>query len=134
MSTVPTTAARGLAPSRHVLANGLTVLAKHTPVTPAITINASIRAGAAFDPADCGGLAHFVSKAIDRGTATRTADHIAEEFDSRGVSLATAVNRQVLSLTCTCLAEDFERILVQLADIIMHPAFPPAEVTRAAAK
>jgi zinc protease len=128
MSAVPTTAARGLAPSRHVMANGLTVLSKHTPVTPAVTINASIRAGASFDPPDCSGLAHFLSKTIDRGTATRSADQIAEELDSRGVSLATSVTRQSLSLTCTCLAEDYERILTQLADIVMHPAFPPAEV------
>ena len=128
MTAVPTTAARGLAPSRHVLANGLTVLSKHTPVTPAVTINASIRAGAVFDPPDRSGLAHFLSKTIDRGTTTRSADQIAEELDSRGVSLTTAVTRQVLSLTCTCLAEDFETVLARLADIIRHPTFPNAEV------
>jgi zinc protease len=128
MTILPTTAARGLAPSRHVLASGLTVISKRTPVTPAVTINASIRAGAAYDSPDCSGLAHFLSKTIDRGTMTRSADHIAEELDSRGVSLATSVTRQVLSLTCTCLAEDFERVLTQLADIIIHPSFPAAEV------
>lgn len=128
MSVMPTTAARGLAPSRHVLANGLTVISKHTPVTPAVTINASIRAGAVCDPPDGSGLAHFLSKTIDRGTTTRSADQIAEELDSRGVSLATSVTRQTLSLTCTCLAEDFERVLTQFADIIMHPSFPAAEV------
>ena len=128
MSVMPTTAARGLAPSRHVLANGLTVISKHTPVTPAVTINVSIRAGAVCDPPDGSGLAHFLSKTIDRGTTTRSADQIAEELDSRGVSLATSVTRQTLSLTCTCLAEDFERVLTQFADIIMHPSFPAAEV------
>jgi zinc protease len=128
MSVLPITAARGLAPSRHVLANGVTVISKHTPVTPAVTINASIRAGAVCDPPNGGGLAHFLSKTIDRGTTTRSADQIAEELDSRGVSLATTVTRQTLSLTCTCLAEDFERVLSQLADIIVHPSFPAAEV------
>ena len=128
MSVMPTTAARGLAPSRHVLANGLTVISKHTPVTPAVTINASIRAGAVCDPPDGSGLAHFLSKTLDRGTTRRSADQIAEELDSRGVSLATSVTRQTLSLTCTCLAEDFERVLTQFADIIMHPSFPAAEV------
>jgi zinc protease len=128
MSALPTAAARGLAPSRHVLANGVTVISKHTPVTPAVTINASIRAGAVCDPPDSAGLAHFLSKTIDRGTMTRSADQIAEELDSRGVSLATSVTRRTLSLTCTCLAEDFERVLTQLADIIIHPSFPAAEV------
>ena len=128
MSILPTTVTRGLAPSRHVLANGLTVISKHTPVTPAVTINASIRAGSVCDPPDGVGLAHFLSKTIDRGTMTRSADQIAEELDSRGVSLATSVTRQALSLTCTCLAEDFERVLAQLAEIIIQPSFPAAEV------
>ena len=128
MTVGHTTAARGLAPSRHVLANGLTVLSKRTPVTPAITINASIRAGAAFDPPELSGVAHFLSKTIDRGTTSRSADQIAEALDSRGVSLAMAVTRQAVSLTCTCLAEDFESILAQLADIITRAAFPAAEV------
>src|SRR5262245_42771555 len=100
MTVLPAPVARGLAPSRHVLPNGVTVLSKATPVTPAVTINASIRAGAAHDPIDLSGVAHFVSKTIDRGTATRSADQIAEELESRGVPLAATVTRQLLSLTC----------------------------------
>ena len=128
MTVVHTAGARGLAPSREVLANGLTVICKRTTVTPAVTINASIRAGAVFDPPGLSGVAHFVSKTIDRGTTTRSADQIAEELDNRGVPLAAAVTRQVLSLTCTCLVEDFEAVLEQLADIIRQPVFPDAEV------
>ena len=128
MSLLHTTATRGLMPTRQVLGNGLTVLSKHTSVTPAVTINATIHAGAATDLPDRSGLAHFLSKTIDRGTATRSADQIAEDLDSRGVSLAISVTRHVLSLTCTCLAEDFETILAQLADIIRNPTFPEKEV------
>jgi len=126
--TVHSPAAHGLAPSRQVLANGLTVLSKRTAVTPAVTIHASIRAGGAADPSDLSGVAHFASKTIDRGTTTRSADQIAEDLDSRGVPLTAAVTRQTLSLTCTCLVEDFEAVLTQLADIITRPAFPAAEV------
>ena len=128
MSVLPTVASRGLAPSRHVLPNGVTVLSKSTSVTPAVTLNASIRAGAVFDPAGLSGVGHFVSKTIDRGTSTLSADQIAEELDSLGVSLAATVTRQLLSLTCTCLVEDFDVVLARLADIIRHPAFPTAEV------
>ena len=128
MTVEHTTAVRGLAPSRHVLDNGLTVLSKWTPVTPAVTIHASIRAGAAFDPPELSGVAHFLSKTIDRGTVSRSADQIAEALDNRGVSLATTVTRQAVSLTCTCLVEDFDDVLSQLADIITRPAFPVAEV------
>ena len=102
---------RGLSPTRHVLANGLTMLARETRTTPAVTIYAGFHAGTAYDPPAGDGVAHFVSKTIDRGTERRTADQIAEELDSRGVSLTVAVNRHAMWLISTCLAEDFEDVL-----------------------
>ncbi|MBI3047116.1 MAG: insulinase family protein [Acidobacteria bacterium] len=121
---------RGIAPVRALLDNGAVVIAKRSQTTPAVTIHASFAAGTAFDPPELPGLAHFVSRTIDRGTPTRRADAIAEEFDRRGVSLAATVNRHALSLVCTCLVDDLQAILALLADIVMHPAFPPDEVGR----
>jgi zinc protease len=128
MTVVQTGQSRGLAPSRDVLANGVIVLSKSTPVTPAVTLNVSIRAGAVADPPSLSGVSHFVSKTLDRGTMTRSAEQIAEDLDGRGVSLAVTLTRQVLSLTCTCLVEDFEGVLALLADIIRNTTFPVAEV------
>jgi zinc protease len=119
---------RGLAPVRQVLGNGIVVIAKHSPTTPAVTIHASFAAGTVFDPPAQLGLAHFVSKTIDRGTETRTADQIAEELDSRGVSLTVMVNRHALQIILTCLVEDLQVMLDILADIAMRPVFPEAEV------
>lgn len=122
------TAGRGLAPAREVLPNGLTVIAKETRTTPAVTIYAAIYAGTAYDPPDAPGVAHFISKTIDRGTASYTGDQLAEELDNRGVSLALTVNRHAISLICTCLVEDFDAILRLVAEIVMRPTFPPHEV------
>ena len=119
---------RGLAPVRSVLDNGVRVIAKHSGATPAVTLHASFKAGTAFDPPAETGVAHFVSRTIDRGTPFHTADEIAEQLDNRGVSLAITVNRHSLSLVCTCLVEDLDPILATLADIVMHPAFPDPEV------
>jgi len=119
---------RGLAPVRSRLDNGAVVIAKYSGATPAVTVHASCEAGTIFDPASEPGVSHFVSRTIDRGTIAHTADEIAERFDSRGVSLAITVNRHVLSLVCTCLVEDLDTTLSTLADIVMEPAFPDAEV------
>ena len=119
---------RGLAPVRSLLDNGAVVIAKYSGVTPAVTVHASFEAGTVFDPASEHGVSHFVSRTIDRGTLTHTADEIAESLDSRGVSLAITVNRHVLSLVCTCLVEDLDAVLATLADIVTQPAFPDAEV------
>jgi len=121
---------RGLAPARTVLPNGTVVIAKHSPTTPAVTIHASVRAGSEFDPPLQAGVSHFVSKTIDRGTATRTAARIADELDDRGVSLSITINRHAMWLICTCLVEDLEPILALLADVMTHPVFPGDEVER----
>jgi zinc protease len=118
----------GLAPSREVLPNGAVVIVKTTGTTPAVTLNASVHAGIAYDPPGLSGLSHFASKIIDRGTASRSADDIATELDAAGVSLAVTVNRHVMSLACTCLAEDFDAILALLGEIVMAPAFPATQV------
>lgn len=119
---------KGLAPTRRVLPNGLTLLAKETRTTPAITIYAGFHAGTAYDPPGCAGVAHFVSKTIDRGTTTRTAEQIAEELENRGVSLSVALNRHAMWLVCTCLSEDFEQVLPIVGDVAMRPVFPESEV------
>jgi zinc protease len=119
----------GLAPSRATLDNGAVVIAKQSQTTPAVTLHAAIAAGVVVDPPDRPGVAHFVSRTIDRGTRTRTADAIAEELDRRGVSLTVTVNRHVLSLVSTCLVEDLDSILALLGDIICHPTFPDDEVS-----
>jgi zinc protease len=115
---------RGLAPIREVLDNGTVVIAKHSPATPAVTVHASFTAGTVYDPPGQPGLAHFVSKVIDRGTSTRTGDRIAEQLENRGVSMTVTVNRHALQLVLTTLIEDLDTILDVLADVVMNPTFP----------
>src|SRR5262245_59720903 len=119
---------RGLAPVRSVLHNGATIIAKSASATPAVTLHATFKAGTIFDPPALAGVAHFVSRTIDRGTATRSADDIAEDLDNRGVALAISVNRHALSCVCTCLVNDLDATLATLADVVMHPSFPDQEV------
>ena len=62
-------------------------------------------------------------------TTTRSAADIAEELDSRGITLSTLVTRHAFSLVCSCLSDDFEPILALLADIVMSPSLPAEEIT-----
>src|SRR5262245_57544766 len=118
----------GLAPTREVLANGVTVLAKRTSTTPAVTVIANLRAGSVHDTTELPGLAHFMSRTIDRGTQRYSADELAEQLDNRGVTLATTVTRHSLSLACTCLIEDLDDVLGLLADVVIRPTFPVVEI------
>ncbi len=120
----------GLAPTREVLANGVTLLTKRTPTTAAVTLVANVRAGSVHDPDSLEGLAHFVSRTIDRGTQKHSADELAELLDYRGITLTSSITRHTLSLACTCLVEDFDDVLALLGEILMTPVFPVVEVDR----
>jgi zinc protease len=118
----------GLAPTRAALDNGVVFVGKETQTTPAVTINLAMRAGSACDPIDAPGATWLLSRVIDRGTSTRSASEIADELDGRGISPTITVNRHVLSLVCTCLAEDFEPIMALLGEILMSPSLSDAEI------
>jgi zinc protease len=118
----------GLSPVRHQLTNGAVVLAQQTATHPAVTVFLSLHAGSLYDPIDRAGLAHFVSRVIDRGTQRRTADALAEELDGRGVTLNTSVARHLFTVSFTCLAEDLDALLDLAADVICRPTFPEAEI------
>ena len=125
-----TAVARGLSPVRTVLANGAVVIVQETPMTPAVTINATVAAGGIHEPPDRLGLAYLVGRVLDRGTTHRSAEMLAEELDDRGVSLRIASSRHATILTCTCLSEDFEHVLAIVLDIVRNPVFPEEEVSK----
>jgi zinc protease len=117
-----------LDPVRTTLGNGVTLLVKRAATTPAVAISLSIRAGSIADPEGMAGMTWFLSRVIDRGTATRSAADIAEELDSRGITLTVIVTRHLFSIGCRCLSEDFEPVLALLGDIVMSPSLPEGEI------
>jgi zinc protease len=115
-------------PSRVRLPNGATVIARETRKTPAVAINVAIRAGSICDPADTLGATYMLSRVIDRGTAIKSAEAIADELDGRGVSLTISVTRHLFTLFCTCLAEDFESVLALIGEIVRTPTIANEEL------
>lgn len=117
-----------LAPVRTVLANGVVVTAKESRKTPAVTMNVAMRAGSLCDPDNGAGATFLLSKLLDRGTARRSADSIADALESRGASLSFSVNRHVLSVLCTCLSADFDAVLDIIGDVLIQPSIPAGEL------
>ena len=71
---------------------------------------------------------YLLSKLIDRGTTTRSADDIAEALDSRGISLGVTVTRHLFSFICTCLADDFTDVMSLVGEIILKPSLPEQQL------
>ena len=121
-------AAKGLAAARTVLDNGVVVISKEARTVPAVTFQISALGGSIYEPNDLLGLSYLTSRVLDRGTASRSSEEIAEALDARGVAVSMAANRHAVTASCTCLSEDFETLFDLLGDIVMAPAFPQQEV------
>jgi zinc protease len=119
---------QGLCPKRIVLPNGVVFIAKQTTTTPAVAVSLAVRAGSAADPAGAEGTTWLLSRVIDRGTQARSSAQIADELDSRGITLSIGVTRHLFTISCTCLTEDFEFVLALLGEIVTSPSLLPEEV------
>ncbi len=125
-----TTVPKGLAATRHALDNGVVLISKEARTIPAVTIQVAVRAGSIYDSNEHLGLSHLVSRVLDRGTERRTSEAIAEALDERGVTLNVGANRHVMTVSCTCLSEDFEAMLELIGEMVMEPAFPLQEIEK----
>jgi zinc protease len=117
-----------LNPLRRTLANDMVVLAKENRTTPAVTLLVGIRAGAYYDPDGREGTAALTARVLDRGTASRSAGEIADELDNRGAALSVVAGRHQLTVSATCLTEDFDAVFAMVADIVQNPLFDGHEV------
>src|SRR3954451_16160900 len=117
-----------LNPTRTTFDNGAILLVKQATTTPSVAISLTLRAGSIADPPGMSGMTWLLSRVTDRGTAIRSAAAIAEELDSRGITLTILITRHAFSIGCRCLTEDFEPVLALLGDIVMSPSLPEGEL------
>jgi zinc protease len=110
--------------------NGLRVLAVERGSLPVITLRLVVKAGSDADPPDLPGTAAFVASMLNEGTRDRSPLDIAEAIDSAGGSFDSGADRDSSFAELTVLADHAELAFDLLADMILHPAFAPAEVER----
>src|SRR4029077_16524612 len=76
------------------------------------------------------GLASFTANMLQQGTAKRNATQIADEAALLGTTLFSSANMDGSSVGASALSKNFPGALDLVADIVLHPAFPPDEVER----
>lgn len=123
-------AAPPVAVERWTMPNGLVVLLVERHTIPAVEAHLVIKTGAVADPSGREGLAALTADLLTKGTATRSAVEIAEAIDFIGGSLTAQAADDFSSLTLTTLKKDLPTAVGVMADVLLHPAFPAAEVER----
>lgn len=115
---------------REVLPNGIVLLVAERPGVPIVAVRVSMRAGAAFEPSDRGGLANLTGALVTRGTAKRTGPQIDEAIEFVGGSLEAGAGRDNLTASLSVLKRDLTLGMDLLADVTLAPAFPADELKR----
>jgi predicted Zn-dependent peptidase len=115
---------------RDVLDNGLRILTEQMSQVRSISIGVWLTRGSRHETAERGGIAHFVEHMLFKGTSTRSAEDIAQAIDSIGGQLDAFTAKEYASYYIKVLDEHLPLALDILADIVLNPAFTPADVER----
>jgi predicted Zn-dependent peptidase len=107
--------------TREVLGTGLRLITESMPHVRSISIGVWLTRGSRHETRDRGGIAHFVEHMLFKGTATRTAEDIAQAIDSIGGQLDAFTAKEYASYYIKVLDEHLPTAVDLLSDIVMHP-------------
>jgi zinc protease len=130
----PVPAAAAPLAHREVLPNGIVLLVAERPAVPIVAVRVYTRAGAVFDPPDREGLANLTGALLTRGTAKRTGPELDAAIEFVGGSLEAGAGREGMTASLAILKRDLALGLDLLAEVVLTPTFPEAELKRRAAQ
>lgn len=113
---------------RSELPDGTVLLVKRISTSPLVTMQLYSLGGVTDEDEKTNGLGNLAMQMLPRGTKTRSAQQIAEFFDSIGGDLETVSGNNTWMWNTTCLKQDLGKAMEVYADVIEHPAFADAEL------
>jgi predicted Zn-dependent peptidase len=95
-----------------------------------VSLGVWLTRGSRHETADQSGIAHFVEHMLFKGTATRSAEDIAQAIDSIGGQLDAFTAKEYASYYIKVLDEHLPLAFDILSDIVLNPAFDSEDVER----
>src|SRR5471032_1506685 len=115
---------------RDVLDNGLRILTEQMTSVRSVSNGVWLTRGSRHETAERGGIAHFVEHMLFKGTASRSAEDIAQAIDSIGGQLDSFTAKEYASYYIKVLDEHLPLAIDILSDIVRNPAFTLQDVER----
>ena len=110
------------------LPNGLKVAAQTRPGA-AFALRLRLPWGSAHDPLGEEGAAGVLEEWVFKGAGGRSARALADTFDAQGLRLSSGVGAEATSMGLSGLGEGLGAALHLLADVVIRPELPDAELT-----
>ncbi len=110
------------------LDNGFQLIVVENNRLPIVSISVNFNAGSRYDPVGLEGLAGVTAELVTKGTASRSADQIAEEIESVGSNLVANAGSDFLTIGTTVLAEHVGLAFELIGDVLINSTFPEEEL------
>jgi zinc protease len=112
------------------LANGLKLLVKEDHRLPFVELRAAFQGGVLAEDVTNNGITQLLARLVIKGTKTRNAEQIASEIESVGGNLDSYGGNNSFGVNAEVMSSDFATGLELLADVILNPTFPAAQLER----
>jgi predicted Zn-dependent peptidase len=100
------------------------------PHVRSVSIGVWLARGSRHEPQEQSGIAHFVEHMLFKGTATRSAEDIAQTIDSIGGQMDAFTAKEYASYYIKVLDEHLPLAVDVLADIVRRPALTEDDIER----
>ncbi|API93933.1 putative zinc protease YmxG [Virgibacillus pantothenticus] len=115
---------------KHTCQNGLRVVLERIPTVRSVTIGIWILTGSRHEHGQINGISHFLEHMFFKGTKTRSAQDIAEEFDAIGGQVNAFTSKEYTCLYAKVVDTYKHKALDILADMFFQSEFQEAEMDK----
>src|SRR5688500_17055696 len=115
---------------KRALSNGLNVWFVELHEVPLVQVNLVLLGGSSDDPAGKFGVASLTAAMLDEGAGSRSALQVADDIEFLGATLSTTSSFDSSAIRVNVPVSRLEAALPVMADVILRPTFPQAELDR----
>ncbi len=112
------------------LPNGIRVITSSRPEIESVSLGIWVNTGAAYEKPQLNGISHFLEHMVFKGTKTRNAFEISDQFEDVGGQSNAYTAREFTAFYAKMLKADTELAIDILADLINNPTFPVEELVK----
>ncbi|MEQ9116375.1 MAG: pitrilysin family protein [Rickettsiales bacterium] len=113
-----------------VLDNKLTVASAKLPHSSIVAINILVKVGSRHENKKLSGISHVIEHMSFKGTKTRSAIQIAEEFENLGAHFNAYTSRETTVFFVVGLKEHYQKLLNLLTDIVCESVYDKKELEK----
>jgi zinc protease len=108
--------------SRRTLSNGATLIVRESRYLPLVSVALGFRGGFRDEPDSLLGVTSLTLKHMLRGTASRSADRLADDIEGLGSGISVSTDRDGFGAGATVLSKYLREALGVLCETVVRPA------------